>query len=176
MRIVGLLLATMAAMVGVGSNFSALIDVPSAIIVFGGLSGLLMFGGTNISAMFRGLSPGSLSSEELRLAAKGWKLARYYALAMGMIGTMIGWIIMLKNMDNVINIGPGMAIALLTVLYGLVVSFGICLPLQVNIERRVADTQDGSVFTTGVLAGLLTIIVTIVSIGTMLFTFRGSTG
>ena len=176
MPIVGFLLAIALLVVGSRSNLAAMIDPPSFLIVFGFTLGALLMSGADIPLMLRGINAGSLTPEEASRAAAGWKTARMAGLAAGGLGTMMGWIIMLKNMDNVINIGPGMAIALLTVLYGLVVSFGICLPLQANIERRVADTQDGSVFTTGVLAGLLTIIVAIVSIGTMLFTFRGSTG
>lgn len=41
-----------------------------------------------------------------------------YAPAFGMIGTLIGLIIMLGNMDDPAAIGPGMAVALLTTLYG----------------------------------------------------------
>ncbi len=51
-----------------------------------------------------------------------------YAPAFGMIGTLMGLIIMLGNMDNPDAIGPGMAVALITTLYGAVVSNLFCLP------------------------------------------------
>ncbi len=41
-----------------------------------------------------------------------------YAPAFGMIGTLMGLIIMLGNMDDPEAIGPGMAVALITTLYG----------------------------------------------------------
>ena len=44
------------------------------------------------------------------------------APAFGMIGTLIGLVIMLKNMDDPAAIGPGMAIALLTTMYGAIMS------------------------------------------------------
>ena len=44
------------------------------------------------------------------------------APAFGMIGTLIGLVIMLKNMDDPAAIGPGMAIALLTTMYGAIIS------------------------------------------------------
>lgn len=44
------------------------------------------------------------------------------APAFGMIGTLIGLVIMLKNMDDPAAIGPGMAIALLTTLYGAIIA------------------------------------------------------
>jgi chemotaxis protein MotA len=52
-----------------------------------------------------------------------------YAPAYGMIGTLVGLVVMLKNMDDVSKIGPGMAVALLTTLYGAVIANSLCLPL-----------------------------------------------
>lgn len=52
-----------------------------------------------------------------------------YAPAFGMIGTLIGLIIMLGNMSNPDAIGPGMAVALLTTLYGAYMANAFCLPL-----------------------------------------------
>lgn len=51
-----------------------------------------------------------------------------YAPAFGMIGTLMGLIIMLGNMDDPEAIGPGMAVALITTLYGAVVSNLFFLP------------------------------------------------
>lgn len=51
-----------------------------------------------------------------------------YAPAFGMIGTLMGLIIMLGNMDDPAAIGPGMAVALITTLYGAMVSNIIFLP------------------------------------------------
>ncbi|WP_417387596.1 motility protein A [Gimesia sp.] len=51
-----------------------------------------------------------------------------YAPAFGMIGTLMGLIIMLGNMDDPEAIGPGMAVALITTLYGALVSNLFFLP------------------------------------------------
>jgi chemotaxis protein MotA len=51
-----------------------------------------------------------------------------FAPAFGMIGTLIGLIIMLGNMDDPKAIGPGMAVALITTLYGAVCSNLLFLP------------------------------------------------
>ena len=51
-----------------------------------------------------------------------------YAPAFGMIGTLMGLIIMLGNMDDPEAIGPGMAVALITTLYGAIVSNLFFLP------------------------------------------------
>ena len=52
-----------------------------------------------------------------------------FAPAMGMIGTVIGLIQLLANMNNFENLGPGMAIALLTTFYGLLLAHLLYLPL-----------------------------------------------
>ncbi|MFQ5733929.1 MAG: motility protein A [Planctomycetaceae bacterium] len=51
-----------------------------------------------------------------------------YAPAFGMIGTLMGLIIMLGNMSDPDAIGPGMAVALITTLYGALVSNLMFLP------------------------------------------------
>jgi chemotaxis protein MotA len=52
-----------------------------------------------------------------------------YAPAFGMIGTLVGLVMMLNNMSDPSAIGGGMAVALLTTLYGAVLSNLFCLPM-----------------------------------------------
>lgn len=59
-----------------------------------------------------------------------------YAPAFGMIGTLVGLVIMLKNMQDPAAIGPSMAIALLTTLYGALVANVFALPLADKLGRR----------------------------------------
>jgi chemotaxis protein MotA len=59
-----------------------------------------------------------------------------YAPAFGMIGTLIGLVKMLANMDDPNAIGPGMACALLTTLYGSYVSNMVALPLSEKLSKR----------------------------------------
>ncbi len=51
------------------------------------------------------------------------------APAFGMIGTLIGLVQMLSSMEDPASIGPSMAVALLTTLYGAVIANLVCLPL-----------------------------------------------
>ncbi|MCA9271250.1 MAG: MotA/TolQ/ExbB proton channel family protein [Planctomycetales bacterium] len=51
-----------------------------------------------------------------------------FAPAYGMIGTLMGLIIMLGNMSDPSSIGSGMAVALITTLYGAIVSNVMALP------------------------------------------------
>jgi len=52
-----------------------------------------------------------------------------YAPAFGMIGTLVGLVAMLANMDDPSKIGAGMAAALLTTLYGAIMANVLFLPL-----------------------------------------------
>lgn len=59
-----------------------------------------------------------------------------FAPAFGMVGTLIGLVIMLKNMDDPSAIGPAMAVALLTTLYGALIANLFALPLADKLGRR----------------------------------------
>lgn len=62
-----------------------------------------------------------------------------YAPAFGMIGTLVGLVIMLMNMDDPSMIGPGMAVAILTTLYGAVIANAIALPIADRLARRSSE-------------------------------------
>lgn len=59
-----------------------------------------------------------------------------YAPAFGMIGTLIGLVIMLQNMNDPSKIGPAMAVALLTTLYGAVLANLVALPMADKLGLR----------------------------------------
>lgn len=61
------------------------------------------------------------------------------APAMGMIGTLIGLVAMLANMDDPKSIGPAMAVALLTTLYGAVMANAFCEPLADKLKLRANE-------------------------------------
>ncbi|WP_435274688.1 flagellar motor protein PomA [Psychrobium sp. nBUS_13] len=56
--------------------------------------------------------------------------------AMGMIGTLIGLVAMLQNMDDPKAIGPAMAVALLTTMYGAMLANLIALPVSEKLSLR----------------------------------------
>lgn len=61
--------------------------------------------------------------------------------AMGMIGTLIGLVAMLANMDDPKSIGPAMAVALLTTLYGAMMATMFALPVSDKLALRM-DEED----------------------------------
>lgn len=73
---------------------------------------------------------------------RGQKLFKFMgatAPAMGMIGTLIGLVQMLQTLDDPAAIGPAMAVALLTTMYGAVIAFVICNPIAEKLERRTSE-------------------------------------
>jgi len=71
-----------------------------------------------------------------------WKGVGDLAPAMGMIGTLVGLVQMLANMSDPASIGPAMAVALLTTLYGAMIANCFALPIVdklgsvMNYERN----------------------------------------
>ena len=63
------------------------------------------------------------------------------APAFGMIGTLIGLVQMLANMSDPSSIGPSMAVALLTTLYGAMVANIVCLPIADKLALRCEQEQ-----------------------------------
>lgn len=57
------------------------------------------------------------------------------APAMGMIGTLVGLVQMLANMSDPASIGPAMAIALLTTLYGAIIANAFAQPMADKLAR-----------------------------------------
>ena len=64
------------------------------------------------------------------------------APAFGMIGTLIGLVQMLASMDNPSSIGPAMAVALLTTLYGALLANLVFLPLADKLALRTQQQQE----------------------------------
>jgi len=61
------------------------------------------------------------------------------APAMGLIGTLVGLIQMLGNLEDPSTIGPAMAVALLTTFYGAILSNMLFIPLASKLERNAAE-------------------------------------
>jgi chemotaxis protein MotA len=71
--------------------------------------------------------------------------------AMGLIGTLVGLVQMLGNLDSPERIGPAMSVALLTTLYGALLANVVFLPLASKLERNATVEQLVSqIYTMGV--------------------------
>lgn len=74
-----------------------------------------------------------------RSGAKVFTALADVAPAMGMIGTLIGLVQMLSNMEDPKSIGPAMAVALLTTLYGAMIATMIATPIADKLSLRMTE-------------------------------------
>ncbi len=83
----------------------------------------------------------SMTSERHEFGISIFKGMGDVAPAMGMIGTLIGLVAMLSNMDDPKAIGPAMAVALLTTLYGAFLANVVCLPIAKKLQNRSQEEK-----------------------------------
>ncbi len=98
---------------------------------------LLIVDGTD-PELVRGIMETELVSVEGRHKDKigFWENLGAMGPAWGMIGTLIGLINMLKDMNDPTSIGPSMAVALVTTLYGSVLANWICAPVATKLKGK----------------------------------------
>ena len=73
--------------------------------------------------------------------------------AWGMIGTLIGLVNMLNNMEDSSKIGPAMSVALLTTLYGSMIANWLCLPTTFKMKQKNnAEIQSKEIMIEGLLS------------------------
>jgi len=83
----------------------------------------------------------SISIERNERGLSIFKALGDVAPAMGMIGTLIGLVQMMSNMSDPKSIGPAMAVALLTTLYGAVIATVFALPIADKLALRSAEER-----------------------------------
>ncbi len=117
------------------------LDFPSLLIIVGGCFGLtiISFSFKDISNALSQVFGESGGRDELRQAAYFWFTMIRNLLAVGAIGTLIGVIQMLGNLEDASTIGPSMAVALITFFYAIFFSGILPLPAYYIIQRRLAN-------------------------------------
>lgn len=115
---------------------------------------LLIVDGTE-PELVRGILETELACVEDRHAKNAgfWDALGAMGPAWGMIGTLIGLVNMLKNLDDASTIGPNMAVALLTTLYGSMLANWICTPISSKLKVIDAlEAQTKSIVIEGLLS------------------------
>jgi len=100
---------------------------------------LLIVDGTDPD-LVRGIMETELVSTENRHKSKisFWEDLGSMGPAWGMIGTLVGLVNMLYEMDDPSSIGPSMAVALITTLYGSLLANWICAPVAGKLKANNA--------------------------------------
>lgn len=82
-----------------------------------------------------------------------WDALAAMGPAWGMIGTLIGLINMLNLLDDPSSIGPNMAVALITTLYGSLIANWICIPVSTKLRAKNAkEIMNKEVICEGILS------------------------
>ncbi len=96
----------------------------------------------------------SLTIQRHETGQKIFKALGGVAPAMGMIGTLIGLVQMLANMDDPKSIGPAMAVALLTTLYGAIIANAFALPLADKLALRSQEEKTNRTLILETISGI----------------------
>jgi flagellar motor component MotA len=125
------------AAISFGGPVLGFIDLPSAVLVLGLTAGgtIMSYTLPEVGDAFRCAVRGT--DDDAR-AARGHKICTRMAdiaVASGLVGTVIGLVQMLQNLEDPTAIGPAMAVALLTLLYGVILGELIFRGLAVSCRR-----------------------------------------
>lgn len=83
-----------------------------------------------------------------------WRGVGNLAPAMGMMGTLIGLVQMLANMSDLSSIGPAMAVALLTTLYGAMIANCFALPIVDKLATLLAYERTNKALVIEAITGI----------------------
>ncbi len=81
-----------------------------------------------------------------------WETMARNAITIGVLGTILGLVLMLANMDDPTQLGPALSISFLTVVYGVILGIVCGVPamlLHKRLKNKSTDTHDGSAVSTG---------------------------
>jgi chemotaxis protein MotA len=95
----------------------------------------------------------SFQESRHRLGADIFQAMGTFAPAFGMLGTLIGLISMLQQMDDPSSIGPAMSVALVTTFYGAILANVVFVPISGKLRARSkAETLVKELIVQGILA------------------------
>ncbi len=123
---------------GMGGDIALFVNIPSLIIVTGITFGGLFASGKCPCNLFS-INWGKRDIGELFRAAEVYRYAGKLGIASGIIGSLIGFILILANMDDPALLGPALAIAILTTFYGVVIKYIMCDPIAEGLEDRALE-------------------------------------
>jgi len=138
------------------ANPSDFLNVPSVLFVVGGTLALIFFSFPlpNVLSAVRYFGytvippkPGADQSKvigELEIGIVMFTKIKSYAQATGWVGSLNGLVLILTSIDDPAAIGPSASVALLTVFYGTLIAYWICLPVSTKLQFRLDELKKAS--------------------------------
>lgn len=94
-------------------------------------------------------------AQRRKLLARVMDTGGTYAPAFGMIGTLIGLIQMLQNLNDPSAIGPAMAVAMITTFYGALLANLVCLPIATKAKEQSREIVKAEELTRAGVLGIV---------------------
>ena len=114
-------------------------DIPSLVVTLvGGTAAWLAMSGKGVSAALATVRAQTASAGELAASLHTVQAGRRAFWVTGGLGTLIGLVQMLQQLDDPAAIGPAAAVALLTIFYALLVNVFVLSPMEKTITARLA--------------------------------------
>lgn len=128
-----------------GGSIPRYINIPSFLMVLGPAF-VLLLANFSVREMGRAFAVGfrrtGAPPEDLKKGYLFFRTAQLYLILSGFLGTMIGAMAMLVNLRDSTHIGWGAALALITVLYGVIFSMVITIPFSAGIKKRLIEAEE----------------------------------
>jgi len=140
MGILGFIIMLVLAIIGLSASgfLGNVVDIPSLLIVIGlSLGMLLMSFGMRLEAAIRTVFRKTAERDALMFSILVFERGKSFAIASGIIGTTIGMVGILANLDVIAYLGPGLATALITSIYSLAISYGVLQVILISLKRRL---------------------------------------
>lgn len=136
-RLAGLLMFVMMIYWAISSRteLDAFFDEGSLVVALGCPIALLIacFGWGGCSRSFEALFGGRATTEGVSF----FRMGAGFCFACGFLGTVIAMVMILINTNNPTSVGPALAMALLTQLYGVFMAV-LCFTASISIARRIS--------------------------------------
>jgi flagellar motor component MotA len=124
-----------------GGRLSWFVNVP-AIAVVVGITAVLLLSNYSFAEMGRcfraAYRKSGLGHDEVEDALAFFEAMQRYVLVSGFVGFLLGLITMLSALKDPSTMGSGTALALMTVLYGLILFIGLVVPFKTGLKRNLS--------------------------------------
>ncbi len=120
---------------GIAAQPEIFINIPSLATTLGVIIGGVMFSGRSLDNLVS-INWKKSEADDLIYSANTYRYMGTLGIGGGIVGTLIGWVLMLANIEDPAMIGMGLSISLLTVFYGVTLKYLLFDPIAVRLEDR----------------------------------------
>jgi len=139
MFFIGLLFVLAICIASIGGGAVLFVSPASAMVTFGIPIFLILstYSGKGVGLLFRLFFTLNVDEEDLKLGLNIYKDTKLYLIVAGWIGVLIGGVLMGANLEDINELGPGLAMCILTIFYGYLFAYFVCHPVIRRIEEKL---------------------------------------